>query len=306
MSKSIAISVGEPAGIGPDLVVQLAAQGQLDNCLIFADHNVLEQRAKQLGIELNCNIEHIPAPTPVITGKPDPGNSSYVISALKQATDAVLNGQCSHLVTGPINKAVINQAGIPFSGHTEWLRDYTKTKRVVMLLANKNMRVVPLTRHVPIKEVANKLTPELIEESLTILAQGLQQYFSVTQPRIALCGLNPHAGEQGHIGREETEVMQPVIKKLQQQGMHVTGPVSADTAFTQENLANNDVIVTCFHDQGLPVIKSHGFGDIVNITLGLPFLRTSVDHGTALELAGTGKADPSSLKAAIEVVSHES
>ncbi len=313
-SSYLALTPGEPAGIGPDLVVQLAAQGRLNNVVVFADKNLLKERAQQLHLNLNCvdyqpesisptndalHIWHIPLAEACIAGQLNCANSSYVLRCLELATAACVEKKFHALVTGPVHKAIINEAGFNFSGHTEFLAKLTHTPRTVMMLANTTLRVALVTTHLPLREVAEAITPEILKECIYILNQALIHTFQITQPRILVCGLNPHAGEQGHLGNEEQDIIIPVLTQLRSEGLKLMGPVPADTAFTPHLLKQCDAVLTMYHDQGLPVIKAQGFGETVNITLGLPIIRTSVDHGTALELAGSGRADPSSLLAAL-------
>lgn len=312
----IVLTPGEPAGIGPDLVVQLAQQDQPMDFVVIADPRVLTDRAEQLGLPLVVNpydpnnlvnktgqLTVLPVLTkePVQTGILNPQNSAYVMATLQRAVSGCLQGEFSALVTGPVHKAIINQASIKFSGHTEFLANATSTDHTVMLLATKNIRVALVTTHCPLRAVSDTLTPELLTKTLLVLEKSLQQRFKIKKPRILVCGLNPHAGEGGYLGREEIEIIIPVLDKLKKSGMQLCGPFSADTAFIPQNLKQCDVVVCMYHDQGLPVIKALGFEEAVNITLGLPFLRTSVDHGTALELAGTGQANPASLIAALQM-----
>jgi 4-hydroxythreonine-4-phosphate dehydrogenase len=235
-----------------------------------------------------------------VAGRLDRHNAGYVLAALTRATDGCLTGEFDALVTGPVHKGVINDAGIPFSGHTEFLAERCKAKQVVMMLACPGLRVALATTHLPLAEVPRAITRERLTAVIEVLHADLRMKFGITNPRLLVCGLNPHAGEGGHLGREEIEIIAPVIRQLQQQGLPLKGPVPADTAFLPESLAGTDAVLAMYHDQGLPVLKARDFAHAVNVTLGLPFIRTSVDHGTALELAGTGRADPSSLHAAID------
>ncbi len=363
MSKSksrnrprLAISPGEPAGIGPDICVlaHLAAsrhdadddleerlEGRLEERLeekhlsdcrtdfqkdadvvYFGDPQMFQERASLLGVSLDINIlnnspyqpgrfnvHQINLISPVTLGKPDASNASYVLGCLDEALDACLQGECAALVTGPIHKAVICDAGITFSGHTEWLAERTHTTQVVMMLVAGSLRVALATTHLPLRQVPGQISPGLLTRVISITLDELQHRFGIPKPRLLICGLNPHAGEEGYLGSEEIDVMIPVIKKLQGEGHRLTGPVPADTAFIASNLQDVDAVLAMYHDQGLPAFKSLGFGEAVNVTLGLPLVRTSVDHGTALHLAGTGKANPGSLIAALncalELVSKE-
>lgn len=313
----IALTPGEPSGIGPDLVVQIAQQDLPIELVVIADKNLLQQRAQQLNLPLQIidydhtkkpqskksqqlTVLHTPLTQAVIPGKLNQANATYVMATLTRAAQGCIQKEFAALVTGPVHKGIINDAGIPFSGHTEFFAEFTHTKKVVMLLAAKGLRVALATTHLPLRAVADAITPELLTSTLTVLQQGIKNYFAIKDPKILVCGLNPHAGESGHLGREEIDVIAPTLEKLRQTGMQLIGPLSADTAFTQNNIAQVDAILAMYHDQGLPVLKHAAFDHAVNITLGLPFIRTSVDHGTALELAGTGKANAGSLLAAIE------
>ena len=312
MTLRLAITPGEPAGIGPDLLIKLIQQGSRHELIALSDPTLLEQRARLLGLPLHLRdpsgvslapgeLAVIPSRFKVATrpGKLDANNAATVLAALDRASQGCLNGEFAALITGPVHKGIINDAGIPFSGHTEYLAELSHTRRVVMMLATPGLRVALATTHVPLAAVADLLTPHLLEEVLTIVDQGIKSNFAIAKPSILVCGLNPHAGEGGHIGSEEISVIGPVIDKLNKQGLNIVGPLPADTIFTAKYMEQADVIVAMYHDQGLPVLKYKGFGNAVNITLGLPFIRTSVDHGTALDLAGTGRVDTGSLAAAI-------
>lgn len=321
MMHPLAITAGEPAGIGPDLCLQLAHHAQ--PLVVLADKGLLQQRAAQLGIDIQfhdyassrqflagkLSVLHIPLAHPAQTGELDPANSSYVLEILRRAVQGCVSGEFSGMVTAPVHKGVINDAGIPFTGHTEFLAELTQTPQVVMMLAGGGMRVALATTHLPLREVADSITAPLLESVLRIMQCDLQQRFGIPQPRIFVAGLNPHAGEGGHLGREEIDVMIPVLDKLRAEGFNVSPPLPADTLFTAHRLHECDAVLAMYHDQGLPVLKHASFGGGVNITLGLPIIRTSVDHGTALELAGTGKADAGSLleaiKIAVEMVQNE-
>jgi len=321
MLRPLAITAGEPAGIGPDLCLQLAQHEQ--PLVVIADKVLLLQRASQLGIgiqlhdysvgsphaEGGLNVLHIPLAVSVQAGRLDSANSPYVLETLRRAVQGCVAGEFSGMVTAPVHKSVINEAGIPFTGHTEFLAEHTHTPLVVMMLAGGGMRVALATTHLPLREVADAITQPLLEEVLRILQRDLQRRFGIAHPRILVAGLNPHAGEGGHLGREEIEVMIPVLDKLRAEGFNVSAPIPADTLFAAHRLRECDAVLTMYHDQGLPVLKHASFGEGVNITLGLPIIRTSVDHGTALELAGKGKANVGSLleaiKAATEMVRHE-
>ncbi|MEM1231597.1 MAG: 4-hydroxythreonine-4-phosphate dehydrogenase PdxA, partial [Pseudomonadota bacterium] len=244
-------------------------------------------------------VDPVPLPAPVTAGTLATANAAATLEALTRATGACLAHECAALVTGPMQKSVINDAGIAFSGHTEFLRDRCDAPDVVMLLVSDSLRVALATTHLPLRAVPDALTAPLLERRLRILATGLERHYGLSQPRIAVCGLNPHAGEQGHLGREEIDVIGPVCDALRAEGLHLDGPLPADTVFVAERLRSVDAVFAMYHDQGLPVLKHGGFGSAVNVTLGLPFLRTSVDHGTALDLAGTGRADSGSFQAAV-------
>lgn len=310
------ITPGEPAGIGPDLVALLAAQNWSTDWVVIADPNLLAARAKQLG--LNLTLKEVTADTldqataanevkvlpvalrvAVTAGQLNPTNADYVLETLKLATDLCLQKKAKAMVTGPVHKGVINQAGIAFTGHTEFLQQRCGSEQVVMLLATDALRVALVTTHLPLREVADAITPERITQITQILQHDLQARFGYANPRILVCGLNPHAGEDGHLGREEIEIIEPTLKKLRAEGINLIGPLPADTLFTEKVLQQGDAVLAMYHDQGLPVLKHKGFGKAANITLGLPIIRTSVDHGTALDLAGTGKADTGSLKTAL-------
>lgn len=312
----IALTPGEPAGIGPDLVVTLAQQTQPHEIVAIADPQLLQARAQQLGVSLRLrevNLQEQPRPgeagelavLPValaqtaVPGTLNVSNAPYILQTLDAAIQGCLAGHFAALVTGPVQKSVINDAGIPFSGHTEYLAEKTHTPKVVMMLATEGLRVALATTHLPLKDVAAAITPDELTQITEILQRDMQVQFGIANPRILVCGLNPHAGEGGHLGREEIEVIEPVLEKLRARGMNLIGPLPADTLFTPKYLDNADAVLAMYHDQGLPVLKYKGFGQAVNITLGLPIIRTSVDHGTALDLAGTGKANLGSLNTAL-------
>ena len=313
----IAITPGEPAGIGPDLVVQAAQRERQMPWLVIADKNMLAARAQllQLPLTLDDNLQspsllpghltvlHTPLANTVIPGQLDAANVPGVMAALDAAIAGCMRGDYSALLTGPIQKSVVNDAGIAFSGHTEYLAEKSGVEDVVMLLMTDAMRVALATTHLPLAQVSNALTQPLLERRLHILNNTLRQQFAVAQPRILVAGLNPHAGEGGHLGSEEINVIQPVCEHLRSQGMDLVGPLPADTLFTPKYLQHADAVMSMFHDQGLPVLKYSGFGQAVNVTLGLPFIRTSVDHGTALDIAGSGDADLGSFLAALTVAS---
>ncbi len=312
----LALTPGEPAGIGPELCIQYAQLPHDFQLIALADPALLEQRAQQLKLPVKL-IEYQNQSEPSGSGrlyyqttelvKPsecgilNPDNAAYVLKTLDEAVTGCLNGHFDALVTGPVHKGIINEAGIPFTGHTEYLADKTGTEKVVMMLATEEMRVALATTHLPLKEVAQAITRDSLTQVLNILNHDMQTKFGISQPHILVCGLNPHAGEDGHLGTEELDTIIPVLKQLNDQGMNLTGPLPADTLFARKNLEQADAELAMYHDQGLPVLKYQGFGRAVNITLGLPIIRTSVDHGTALELAGTGQADTGSLHYAIQV-----
>lgn len=306
----IALTPGEPAGIGPDVCLLLARRPPRARLVFIADPVVLHARAKALGLPFEAvawagqaqdGLYLLPVATraPVVPGRLDKANAAYVLETLKRAVAGCLNGEFDALVTGPAHKGNINDAGFAFTGHTEYLAALAGGATPVMMLAAGNLRVVLATTHLALADVPRAITRERVTRVIEILHRDLKEKFGMPEPRIRVCGLNPHAGEGGHLGREEIEVIEPVIKTLVAKGMRLEGPVPADTAFLPESLKDTDAVLAMYHDQGLPVLKHHDFAHAVNITLGLPFIRTSVDHGTALELAGTGKADPSSLYAAL-------
>jgi 4-hydroxythreonine-4-phosphate dehydrogenase len=317
-SHRIVITPGEPAGIGPDLCVQIAQKSWPVELVAIADPGLLQERAAQLGLPLTLRsfdanrpaqaagggeltVLPVPLATPASPGKLNPANAGYILETLREATDRCLKGEFDALVTGPVHKGVINDAGIPFTGHTEFLAEITDTPLVVMMLATPGLRVALATTHLPLREVADAITYDRLLQVIRTLHTALQTRFRLHAPHILVCGLNPHAGEGGHLGREEIDLMVPALDLLREQGMHLTGPLPADTAFVPHQLEKADAVLAMYHDQGLPVLKHKGFGHAVNVTLGLPLVRTSVDHGTALDLAGTGRADTGSLEYAIEV-----
>ncbi len=310
-SLPLVITAGEPAGIGPDLCVLLAQSPPPGRLVILADHDVLRARAAQLGLPFDApdyaydqdvpvSVEHMPTAVPVRPGQLDQGNAEYVLETLRWAVAECANGEFAGMVTGPVHKGIINEAGFPFTGHTEFLADLTDTPRVVMLLEGGGMRVALATTHLPLRDVAAAITRESLKETLRILHDALRRDFGVVSPHILVAGLNPHAGEGGHLGREEIEIIEPVLHELRGKGMRLIGPLPADTLFQPKMLEQADAVLTMYHDQGLPVLKHASFGKGVNITLGLPIIRTSVDHGTALELAGHGRIRDGSLRAAVD------
>ncbi|MEI3776183.1 4-hydroxythreonine-4-phosphate dehydrogenase PdxA [Pectobacterium brasiliense] len=321
----VVITPGEPAGIGPDLVIALAQQAWPVELVICADPDLLLSRALQLSMPLtlrdyqpiqpaqsqqagSLTILPIAAPATIIPGQLNVANSAYVVETLARACDGCLNSEFAALITGPVHKGIINDAGVPFSGHTEFFADRSRCDRVVMMLATEELRVALATTHLPLAAVSAAITRQSLHEVITILHHDLQTKFGIAQPQIYVCGLNPHAGEGGHMGREELDVINPALDELRQQGITLVGPLPADTLFQPKYLQHADAVLAMYHDQGLPVLKYQGFGRAVNITLGLPFIRTSVDHGTALELAATGSADPGSfitaLNLAIKMIKH--
>ncbi|MFL6547523.1 MAG: 4-hydroxythreonine-4-phosphate dehydrogenase PdxA [Povalibacter sp.] len=313
----IILTSGEPAGIGPDLCCQIAAQDWPCQLVVAADRNLLRERAAQSGIRIAIEdytpvdlkphrsgalqVLHRPVRNAVRAGQLDAANASYVLDLLDVAADGCLSGEFAAMVTAPVQKSIINDAGIPFSGHTEYLAERTHAPLPVMMLVAKRLRVALATTHLPLASVSAAITRDLLQDVIRILDRDLRTRFGIQRPRILVCGLNPHAGESGHLGREEIETIEPTLKSLRGEGIELIGPVPADTAFTPHQLERADAVLAMYHDQGLPVLKYAGFGDAVNVTLGLPIVRTSVDHGTALSLAGTGRADPGSLIAAIEL-----
>nr|WP_314898618.1 4-hydroxythreonine-4-phosphate dehydrogenase PdxA [uncultured Deefgea sp.] len=324
MQKPLAITTGEPAGIGPELSIQLAQSNIRNPIVLLADRQLLIERADCVGVsaadvaawpdyEVGCDalisVLDIAMGAPCVAGELNPKNAAYVLALLDRAIDGCVSGEFGAMVTAPLHKGVINDAklGGYFSGHTEYLAERTNTQQVVMMLAGqygheqKMMRVALATTHLPLKDVANAITAESLETTLRILHQDLQQQFGLANPKIIVAGLNPHAGESGHMGREEIDVIIPVLNQLRAQGMQLIGPLPADTLFNPPILAQGDAVLAMYHDQGLPVLKFATFGAGINITLGLPIIRTSVDHGTALDLAGTGQAEVGSLISATQL-----
>lgn len=314
--KRIAITPGEPAGIGPDLVVQLAQQAWSAELVVCADPTLLSSRAKRLNLPLTLlpyQADKTPqaqaagtltiAPHPLAVeaqcGQLNDKNGHYVVDTLRFAGERNISGEFDAVVTGPVHKGIINQAGVPFSGHTEFFAGLAGCNDVVMLLAAPSLKVALVTTHIPLAYVSKAITHERLQQIIKILHHDFVTKFAIKSPKIFVCGLNPHAGEDGHLGREELDIMIPALDELRKQGMDLTGPLPADTIFQQKYLDQADVILAMYHDQGLPVLKSQSFGSAVNITLGLPFIRTSVDHGTALELAGSGKAELGSFLCAL-------
>ena len=319
--RPLAITAGEPAGIGPDLCLALAQSVHAGRIVVIADPEVLERRAAQLGLAVT--LEHFdpdsgtgsaatagqrsvlrvlpqPMPNPLVCGTPDPANAAALLATLDRAMAGCRDGVFAGMVTGPLQKSVINDAGIPFTGHTEYLAARLGAPCPVMLLAAAKLKVALASTHLPLREVPDWLTAERLTAVIEVLHADLEAKFRIARPRILVCGLNPHAGEQGHLGREEIETIAPVVRRMRDRGLDIHGPLPADTAFTPA-AGGADAILAMYHDQGLPVLKYAGFGTAVNVTLGLPIVRTSVDHGTALDIAATGKADPGSMFAAVEM-----
>ncbi|ENU32209.1 4-hydroxythreonine-4-phosphate dehydrogenase PdxA [Acinetobacter parvus] len=310
------VTSGEPAGIGPDICLSLAGRVDERPVVVLADMQMLRQRAKQLGnpVELvayqgqeqsslsgQLFVEHIPLVEPVELGQLNLANAAYVIEQLRRSAEYAMSGRSVGVATAPVQKSVINDAGITFSGHTEYYQEFAGVDRVVMMLATKTLRVALVTTHLPLRDVPDAITKERLHQVIDILIHDLKTKFKIATPRILVCGLNPHAGEDGYLGREEIEIINPVLETYRQQGIHISLSLPADTLFTPDHLKETDAVLAMYHDQGLPVLKSQGFGEAVNITLGLPFIRTSVDHGTALSLAGTGQAKSSSLHVAVDL-----
>ncbi|KAF1368189.1 4-hydroxythreonine-4-phosphate dehydrogenase PdxA [Yokenella regensburgei] len=318
MTHRVVITPGEPAGIGPDLVVQLAQREWPMELVICADSDLLTDRAATLGLPLTLlpyQPDQPPVPQragtltllPVALHAPaEPGrlnvlNGPYVVETLARACDGAVNGEFAALITGPVHKGIINDAGIAFTGHTEFFEERSRASKVVMMLATEELRVALATTHLPLKAVSDAITPDLLREVITILHDDLQNKFGIKNPHVLVCGLNPHAGEGGHMGTEEIDTIIPVLEEMRGKGMNLSGPLPADTLFQPKYLDHADAVLAMYHDQGLPVLKYQGFGRGVNITLGLPFIRTSVDHGTALDLAGTGTAEVGSFITALNL-----
>ena len=313
-NPTIVITSGEPAGIGPDLCVLIAADLGADansGYVFLADKNLLAERADTLGLAwpisaLNIHIEHVPLIASTEAGKLNCANSNYVLQLIDRALDGCQTKEFTAMVTAPVHKGVINDAGIAFTGHTEYLAEKTSTPQVVMMLVGRQtpiLRVALATTHLALKDVPNAITRESLMTTLRIVHADLKSKFGIAQPRILVAGLNPHAGEGGYLGHEEIDVIIPVVEKLKAEGMLLEGPLPADTLFTPRHLQQADAVLAMYHDQGLPVLKYASFGEGVNVTLGLPIIRTSVDHGTALDLAGTGKIETGSMMAAIHLAS---
>lgn len=320
MTARLALTPGEPAGIGPDLVLALAARPRASDWVVVADPELLAARAEQLGLNIalqpvsaselaatapvpsaggTLRVLPVALATPVTAGKLSTRNAGYVLETLRQAADGCLEGRFDALVTGPVHKGVINEAGVPFSGHTEFLCEHTHAPGVLMVLMADNLRVALVTTHVPLSAVPALITRERVSDTLQRLVDGLRDNLAIESPTVLVAGLNPHAGEGGHLGREEIDVIEPVCQAFRDRGLDVRGPLPADTLFTPQLLHGADAVLAMYHDQGLPVLKHAGFGCAVNVSFGLPIVRASVDHGTALDLAGTGRADSGSLAVAV-------
>ncbi|WP_180116497.1 4-hydroxythreonine-4-phosphate dehydrogenase PdxA [Acinetobacter sp. YH12140] len=310
------ITSGEPAGIGPDICLSLANRIDERPIVVLIDKDLLIKRAQQLKLEVELidyvgqeesaalgqlYVEHVPVTKPVIAGQLDVSNAAYVLEQLRRSADYAMSGKSVGVATAPVQKSIINDAGIHFSGHTEFYQEFAGVERVVMMLATKTLRVALATTHLPLRDVSDAITQERLHQVIDILIHDLKTKFKKDHPHILVCGLNPHAGEDGYLGMEEIEVINPVLERYRAQGVNMSLSLPADTLFTPENLKDADAVLAMYHDQGLPVLKSQGFGEAINITLGLPFIRTSVDHGTALSLAGTGLAKSSSLQVAVDL-----
>ena len=314
--RPLYVTSGEPSGIGPDICLSLANRVDERPIVVLADVDMLQQRANQLGLTIELVpyqtqlqssaegqlfVEHVPLAEQVMLGQLNTKNAAYVLEQLRRSADYALSGKSVGVATAPVQKSVINEAGIAFSGHTEYYQEFAGVERVVMMLATKTLRVALATTHLALRDVPDAITKQRLHQVIEILIHDLKTKFKITEPRILVCGLNPHAGEDGYLGREEIEIINPVLESYRKQGIQMSLSLPADTLFTPENLQHADAVLAMYHDQGLPVLKSQGFGEAVNITLGLPFIRTSVDHGTALSLAGTGKAKASSIHVAVDL-----
>lgn len=314
--RPLYITSGEPAGIGPDICLSLAERVDERPIVILADIEMLWQRVHQLGLNIELIpyqgqaesslqgqlfVEDVPLAEKVVLGQLDSANAAYVLEQLRRSADYAMSGRSVGVATAPVQKSIINDAGIVFSGHTEYYQEFADVDRVVMMLATKTLRVALATTHLALRDVPDAITKERLHQVIDILIHDLKTKFKIAEPHILVCGLNPHAGEDGYLGREEVDVINPVLETYRAQGVHMSLSLPADTLFTPENLKDADAVLAMYHDQGLPVLKSQGFGEAVNITLGLPFIRTSVDHGTALSLAGTGQAKASSLHVAVDL-----
>jgi 4-hydroxythreonine-4-phosphate dehydrogenase len=319
--KPLVITPGEPAGVGPDLILQMLQEGFTAPAVIMADKCLLQKRAELLGVKLTIIdfdasfdtsiflslpkntlvVQDIALAETSVPGQLNAKNAAYVLRCLDLAIDGCLDGHFSALVTGPLHKGVVNEAGIPFTGHTEHLQQRCGVNKVVMMLASPRMRVALASTHLPLKDVAASISQESLREIMGILIHDLKYKFGISEPRILVAGLNPHAGEDGHMGREEIDIIRPVMAEFSTTSAKLIGPLPADTLFNKKYLEQADAVLAMYHDQGLPVLKFDGFGESVNITLGLPMIRTSVDHGTALDLAGSATADTGSFKTAIRL-----
>ncbi len=310
------VTSGEAAGIGPDICLSLANRVDERPIVVLADLHMLNSRAQRLKLDVKLieyqgqtessevgelYVEHVALAEEVVLGQLNPKNSAYVLEQLRRSADYAMQGKSVGVATAPVQKSVINDAGIAFSGHTEYYQEFAGVPRVVMMLATKTLRVALATTHLPLRAVPDAITPERLQQVIDILIHDLKSKFKIAAPKILVCGLNPHAGEDGYLGMEEIEVINPVLEAYRSKGINMSLSLPADTLFTPENLKDADAVLAMYHDQGLPVLKSQGFGEAINITLGLPFIRTSVDHGTALSLAGTGLAKSSSLHVAVDL-----
>ena len=310
------ITSGEPAGIGPDICLSLASRVDERPIVVLVDKGLLQQRAELLKLDVELvdytgqemsaaagqlYVEHVALADPVVAGQLDVKNAAYVLEQLRRSADYAMSGKSVGVATAPVQKSIMNEAGIHFSGHTEFYQEFAGVPRVVMMLATKTLRVALATTHLPLRDVADAISKQRLHQVIDILIHDLKTKFKKDHPHILVCGLNPHAGEDGYLGMEEIEVINPVLESYRAQGVNMSLSLPADTLFTPENLKDADAVLAMYHDQGLPVLKSQGFGEAINITLGLPFIRTSVDHGTALSLAGTGLAKSSSLQVAVDL-----
>ena len=310
------VTSGEPAGIGPDICLSLAARIDERPIVVLADMAMLKKRAEILNqnitlieyqgqvessLQGQLYVEHVPLNAEVVLGELNAQNSAYVLEQLRRSADYAMCAKSVGVATAPVHKAIINDAGIPFSGHTEYYQEFAGVERVVMMLATKTLRVALVTTHLALRDVPDAITAQRLHQVIDILLHDLKTKFKIAQPHILVCGLNPHAGEDGYLGREEIEVINPVLEHYRAQGVRLSLSLPADTLFTPDHLKDADAVLAMYHDQGLPVLKSQGFGEAINITLGLPFIRTSADHGTALSLAGTGLAKSSSLHVAVDL-----
>lgn len=291
LAKPIVITAGEPAGVGPELCNALVDSTYADDLVVIGDQRQLDQR---------LSVVDMPFPVEVEPGRPDPANAGTLLDGLRAAANGCLTGKYAGMVTAPLAKSVVADSGVPFTGHTEFLAEVTNAAHPVMMLAAGELRVALASTHLPLRDVADYITPEILKRVLRILNADLQEKFGIDTPEIIVCGLNPHAGEDGHLGNEEIALIAPTLDELRAEGLKLRGPMPADTAFTP-SAGRKDAVLAMYHDQGLPVLKYAGFGHAVNVTLGLPIIRTSVDHGTAFDIAGTGTADPGSLLAAVEL-----